>query len=305
MLSAGRSARSARSASVHSHREQAGGGRPGSRETDRRDPPPDEPAEALTTTHDDWSGLQLFARYAYPPNERGYCGPTDHRSLLEYRTAGLVDQGLANLARSFTGPWPYLELMAEKTGAGGPFSRRIVEAYWVGNDLLDEIDVIDFGNAIEERFKPRVGRLWPSMAEAIPGGIPHHSFHVFVTYPWVGLLTQSDRGEPLQILDQCRIRWGRVESVTGDTAVVRSRPLTWDGRRLELGVPRMETATLAVGGLGFTDPLRPGEWVSMHWSWICDRLTPRRLADLKRFSARQLAMTNEGLAHPGPAVVLG
>lgn len=253
----------------------------------------------------EWSGLQLFARYAYPPNERGYCGPDDHMALLEYRTAGVVDEGLAKLAGAFTGPWPYLKLMAEKTGAGGPFSRRIVEAYWVGNELLDQVGTFDFGNTIEDKFKARVGRKWPGMAEAVPGGIPHHSFHVFVTYPWVGLLEENYRGEPLRILDQCRIRWGRVDAVEGDKAVVTSEPLTWDGRRLDLGAPRQETVTLAVGGLGFTDQLQPGEWVSMHWSWICDRLDARQLADLKRFSARQLRMTNEDLAHPGPAMVLG
>jgi hypothetical protein len=253
----------------------------------------------------DWSGLQLFARYAYPPNERGYCGPDDHLALLEYRTAGVVDAGLAELAKAFHGPWPYLKLLAEKTGAGGPFSERIVEAYWVGNDLLEQVEVLDFGNTVEERFRHRVGRNWRQMTEAIPGGIPHHSFHVFVIYPWVGLLTESDRGEPLEMLDQCRIRWGKVEAVEATTAIVNSQPLTWDGKRLELGAPRLETVTMAVGGLGFGKPLRPGEWVSMHWSWICDRLTPRQLADLKRFSERQLMMANNELTHPGPATVIG
>jgi hypothetical protein len=32
--------------------------------------------------------------------------------------------------------------------------------------------------------------------------VPHHSFHVFGVYPWVGLLG-SDRGEtPLHVLDR-------------------------------------------------------------------------------------------------------
>ena len=263
----------------------------------------------MTTTPalvDELSGLQLFARYAYPPNERGYCGPDDHMALLEYRTRGVTDAGLAELARKFHGPWPYLKMMAEKTGAGGPFSLRVVEAYWVGNELLDAIAPADFGNTVEGRFKPRIGnKKWGWMAEAIPGGIPHHSFHVFVTYPWVGLLTESDRGEPLEILDKCRIRWGKVHAVQGEKAVVESQPLTWDGKRLELGAPQLETVTLASGGLGFIGSLKAGDWVSMHWTWVCDRLRPRQLADLKRFSARQLAMTNDDLAHPGPAMVLG
>jgi len=241
----------------------------------------------------DWSGLQLFARYAYPPNERGFCGPDDHLALLAYRTAGVVDAGLAELAGTFTGPWPYLELLATRTGAGGPFSERVVEAYWVGNDLLDRIDILDFGNTVAARFRPATGRRWPGMAAEIPGGIPHHSFHVFVTYPWVGLLAETHRGEPLEILDRCRIRWGTVVTADEGAVVARSEPLTWDGRRLGLGAARVEAVTAAVGG--FDPPLRPGDAVSMHWGWICDRLTPRQLADLRRFSARQLEMTNARL----------
>ncbi|MDQ4039325.1 MAG: DUF6390 family protein [Actinomycetota bacterium] len=29
------------------------------------------------------SGVAMFVRYAYPPNQRGYCGPADTGSLLE------------------------------------------------------------------------------------------------------------------------------------------------------------------------------------------------------------------------------
>lgn len=36
-------------------------------------------------------GPTLFARYAYPPNERGSCGPPQHRTLFEYGAAAEVD----------------------------------------------------------------------------------------------------------------------------------------------------------------------------------------------------------------------
>jgi len=252
-----------------------------------------------------WSGLQLFARYAYPPNQRGYCGPADHGELYDYRTAGAVDAGLAQLAASFHGPWPYLNLMAHQTGIGGPFSTPIVEAYWVGNQILDVIDTGPFGNVIEERFKPRVGQRWQYMAEALPYGFPHHSFHVFVTYPWVGLLEESDRGEPLEILDRCRIRWGQVASVSGSTAVVNSRHLRWDGKQLYLSEPESESVEIAATAPGVEPPVAVGDWVSMHWGWVCERLNRRKLRNLRHYSKRQLDVTNEILSHPGPAIVLG
>jgi hypothetical protein len=247
----------------------------------------------------------LFTRYAYPPNALGYCGPDDSRALLDYGSAGVVDRGLVQIAQAFAGAWPYLELIAGAAGIDDPLDRRVVEAYWVGNGLLDRVDMQLLGNSLMERFRRISGAGWGYLAEAIPvGAVPHHSFHVFGVYPWVGLLG-SDRGEtPLHVLESCRIRWGRVVAAAGDELVVRSRPLTWDGRRLGLGAPRAETVTRSVGGVGFLTDVGPGDWVSMHWSWACDRLSPGQLRALRAFTARQLTITNERVAHPGPAMAL-
>lgn len=43
---------------------------------------------------------------------------------------------------------------------------------------------------------------------------------------------------------------------------------------------------------GFTVGLRPGDWVSMHWGCVCDRLGPAQLSALRRYSARQLGLAN-------------
>jgi len=34
------------------------------------------------------AGTVLFARYAFPPNELGYCGPADPDVLLRHATSG-------------------------------------------------------------------------------------------------------------------------------------------------------------------------------------------------------------------------
>lgn len=257
------------------------------------------------TPPDDGAGLVLFARYAYPPNELGYCGPDDHRALLEYGAAGAADPGLAQLARSFTGPWPYLTLLAGAAGIADPFDRRVVEAYWVGNPLLDDVDMTEFGKTLMERFRPKAGKSWDHLAEAIPAGaVANHSFHVFGVYPWVGLLTSGRSPHPLHQLDRCRIRWGQVVSVSGDRVVVRFQPLAWDGTRLSLGAPEVETVTRALAGVGFVPHLSAGDWVSLHWDWVCDRIDQRQLADLRRYTGRQLEITNHRVAHSGPGMVL-
>lgn len=249
-------------------------------------------------------GAVRFARYAYPPNELGYCGPDAARQLLEQVTAGVDDVDLHRLVRGFEGAWPYLELIAGANGIADPLDSRVVEAYWVGNQLLAHVGPKLMGDSLEDRFKGRAGGAWPRLAETVPvGALPHHSFHVFGVYPWVGLLREGRTVEPLRVLDRCRIRWGQVVSVGIGEAVVRSRPLAWDGRRLSLGAPREEHALLSVDGLGLAGRVGTGDWCALHWDWVCERLEAVQVASLRHHTLRQLAAVN-ATAHPAPAAVL-
>ena len=251
------------------------------------------------------AGASLFARYAYPPNELGYCGPQDSKAVLEYGAAGVVDRGLVELAKGFAGAWPYLETIAGMAGIQDPLDRRVVEAYWVGNSLLEQTNMHDFGNSLVDRFRGRAGTTFGFLAEAIPvGAVPHHSFHVFGVYPWVGLLG-ADRGDiPLHVLQSCRIRWGQVVVVRGEEVDVLSRPLTWDGSKLGFGDPLVETVRGTTGGLGLAPSYTPGDWVSMHWGWVCDRLSRRQLSNLRHFTMAQIDITNNKVAHPGSRAAL-
>jgi hypothetical protein len=243
------------------------------------------------------AGALLFARYAYPPNALGYCGADENRTLLEYGDAGVADGGLVQLARSFEGAWPYLELIAGANGIEDPLDHTVVEAYWVGNALLERIDENTLGSHLEERFRRRAGRAWELLTTAIPdGGVPHHDFHVFGVYPWVGLLRAGDAAEPLRVLESCRVTPGLVRSVAGDRATVDARPLVWDGRSLRLGAPTLRHVSWRRDGLGFLRELQSGDWVSLHWDWICDRLTQRQVGSLQRYTGRMLALANRAAA---------
>lgn len=248
-------------------------------------------------------GALLFARFAYPPNELGYCGPADSQALLEHVTAGESGRGLRRLATGFEGAWPYLELIAGANGIHDPLDARVVDAYWVGNPLLERVGPLALCRSLDERFARRTGRTFERLVAAgSAGGLPHHAFHVFGVYPWVGLLRSGRVDEPLYVLDRCRVRWGRVEALDGDEAVVLSRPLVWDGHRLALGLPRAERARIGVGGLGLATPA-VGDWCALHWDWVCDVLSPGRLAALRAYSLHQLAVVNAA-PFPAPAAVL-
>jgi hypothetical protein len=252
------------------------------------------------------SGALLFARYAYPPNELGYCGPDQSRQVLQQTAAGVDDPDLRALLRGFDGAWPYLELIAGSAGIPDPLDPRVVEAYWVGNDLLGSVGIPALGRSLAERFRPRVtASAWSALCEVVPAGaVPHHSLHVFAVYPWVGLLRSGRVDEPLRVLDQCRIRWGHVVDVFGATALVRCAPLAWDGRALALGPARIEQVRVRADEGGLVGELNPGDWCALHWDWVCDRLGPRRLAALRRWTRHTLDLVN-AQHHPAPLAVLG
>ena len=252
------------------------------------------------TTSPASAGPLLFARYAYPPNARGYCGADDPATLLERTAAEAVDVDLRRTLRTFEGAWPYLELIAHASGISDPLHADVVEAYWIGNQLLHNVDPRAMADSMEDRFKPLLGHRWSPLGEASgDGALPHHSFHVIGVYPYVGMLRTGVVEQPLRVLDGCRIRWGRVVEAGPQRAVVRVQPLLWDGHHLHLSHPRLETVTTAHSGLGLSRPLVPGDWCSLHWDWVCDRLTPSQVRRLRGYTVRTLAVANQA-----PATVL-
>lgn len=239
-------------------------------------------------------GPVLFARYAFPPNSHGFCGPADHGEFFEYGVAGVDAGGLRAMSQQFAGAWPYLQLIASATGLSDPLDHRVVEAYWVGSPRLDQVSPLAVGNSMEDRFRYLTGAKFSNLtAGVLAGGVPHHSFAVFCIYPYTGLLTDRRKAKhALTVLDRCRIRWGRVLTVLGDHVVVESQPLTWDGRRLELGPVQTETVVQSLDGVGMVGSVQVGDWVSLHWEWVCDRLTERQVTYLRRYTQRHLTIVN-------------
>lgn len=253
------------------------------------------------------SGAVTFVRYAFPPNYHGACGPPQSQTLFEYGARGVVDGGLRHMATQFTGAWPYLELIAQSAGIEDPLDSRVVEAYWVGNRLLDQVGPRRLGDSMEERFRRLTGRQFGGLVEAAQvGGMPHHSYHVFCIYPWVGLLGDDRRhAQALTVLERCRVRYGRVVAVFDDSLTVESQPLLYDAGRLYLGPPRTETVERTLNGVGLVEEFAVGDWVSMHWEWVCDRLTPRQLAALRHYTRLHLDVVNRRLERPAALTALG
>jgi hypothetical protein len=228
-------------------------------------------------------GALLFARYAYPPNELGYCGPAGSSALL---LADDPDE-IARRARQFEGAWAYLEFLARVAGVDDPLDEAVVAAYWVGGDLLSRASSSDLVDFLRSRFAGQIGGTW---LEAGGRALAHHSFHVFEVYPWAALLRRTGNPAAISVLDRCRIRTGTVRQVHGETATVSCRPLVTasDGSLVE-GPARNETAAWSAEGRTLLAGLAPGDRVALHWDWVCDVLTDSQIARIEGYERRQLA----------------
>ena len=217
--------------------------------------------------------------------------------------AGVVDRGLVQLAQAFAGAWPYLELIAAGCGIRDPLDHRVVEAYWVGNDLLDQVPVTEIGDSMQDRFRHRAGSNFPFLAEGRAGrrgAAPQ--LRGLLRVPWTGLLGDDRKAKhALMVLDRCRIRWGKVTAVAGRPGHRRVPAAVLGRRLLTLGEPATETARLALDGSAIAHGIGAGDWVSLHWDWICDRLTQRQLRALRGFTLRHLDLVNHRVEHPGTA----
>lgn len=241
-------------------------------------------------------GALLFARYAYPPNALGYCGPAGADAMLSPDATEEIERR----ARQFEGAWAYLQVIAERSGIADPLDERVVEAYWLGNDLLDNVEPAWLVDQLRHLFRGQLGGSWQ---QASTRAKPHHSFQVFEVYPWAERLKPDPDARAnrvaVDILDRCRIRTGRVLEVLDEQALVESHPLVWDGGHLTQAGPTEEMAAWSVGGSTLLVGLSSGDRVALHWDWVCDVLTEEQVRRVEETELRQLQSL--GLS-AGPAV---
>jgi hypothetical protein len=233
------------------------------------------------------TGAVMFARYAFAPNDLGFCGPAGSTALRSGTEAEI-----RAAARRFSGAWPYLQVLARLAGVADPLDEQVVASYWHGGGVGARVDPREFGAELLAVIGPQAGPYWAHLTDdLLDEAAPDHAFHVFGVYPWTRLLGRGMDEQPMHVLDSCRIGWGTVVDPGEETARVETRPLVLADGVPALGAPEVRTVAVEHEGHARVPDLAEGDLVALHWGRICDRLTPEQVGDLERSTARQLAAT--------------
>ena len=236
-------------------------------------------------------GVALCARFSIATNRLQFCGPSDAEPDL-YRaiTTGEGHAEARQHLSRFEALMPYLEAIGRKHGLD-PFDRQVVEAYWVGNSLLDALDAEDFRSLLDALVRRGLPRSFAQhLGEHLPSRpLFHHAFHV--SFVGVGNVTGHVE-TTLANMEACRPAWGTVRARNGSRLTVeRSSWAVRDGR---LVVGPSKTVEVSFDPRVLPE-VRVGAEVALHWDWPALQLEATQRAALEEYSRRSIESANEAL----------
>lgn len=241
-------------------------------------------------------GTLRCARYAFGPNRLHYCGPDRNTQMFANITESAPDPDLTHILTQFETMYPYLRHIALAAKIADPLDARVVEAYWIGNALLEKVDKRLFYTHLRDdlRLKDKLGASSFALVEEKigRGAVPHHSFHVLDIWKRTG---HVERAHTVESMDACRISWGEVTKVAGPFISVSVAPILYKEGKLFLGEPEVRTFTRQLESDYDIEQLKKGDFVTIHWGIICERVMPRQVAQLKKYTLRHLKLANETL----------
>lgn len=222
------------------------------------------------------SALQFNSRFTLPPNSLGYCGKD---SAPEKFKACVIDgccDGVADELKHFIVLYPYLRTLSKITGRS-KFMKKVMESYWLGNDLLNEVKDSDYFILLDFFEKQGVPEWLVAELRKTPPKrfIPTHLFQVL--HVGVGRASGSVPYN-IETINNCMIRWGKVTAVdmAGLCATVELNSLEKVGEGYGLTKISGEYPFIA----GFLPGLKVGDTVTVHWNLITKVLTKTEVAKI-------------------------
>jgi hypothetical protein len=237
-------------------------------------------------------GLRLASRFSSITNRLRYCGPKD-----AYKDFYLLLSGKKYDRKKITehfikyeGLYVYFKALSEKHNLD-IFDYRVVEAYWLGNELLDGFsrdELRDILNGLTQRGLPK--EYAETLSVKLPFNMnPHHSFNVL--FVGVGKTTGSVPTN-LLTMNKCSISVGKVHEITQRQLVVSVNPLVMHEELLSYGKPEIQYVE---HDELFTPKLKKGDMVALHWDFACKILEDKEADNIVKYTQKNIESLNAAL----------
>lgn len=241
-------------------------------------------------------GVEIAARFGSITNHLKYCGPSDfsiaYKKYLGKKTPENADK-LKKTITHFEGHYPYLEQIGKENNLD-PFDYKVCEAYWLGNELLENVGKEAMQKTILHGLtgsgKMHIEKA-QGLAEKLPLGIlPHHSFHVYYIKFITGKVNWN-----LYNADRCRVPYCKVITVGEKEADVLYRPILFGLGKYIFGEEIARKISLQEGNLRVMDAIKAGDWIATHWDVGIWKLDSREKSNLEKYTKRNIDAINKSL----------
>lgn len=230
-------------------------------------------------------GLKLAIRYSIVPCHLGLCGPlndAEKKDLDDFlKDKKIAIKKIIKILEKIKDAHKYCQKIAKENDIEDMYDYRIIEAYWLGNSLLSKLN-----------------NKW------------YHNFHVYQ----VAVLA------PAKLRDTCRISWGQIIEVNPPTfsrdiesyeenlkssppPAIRPQNILKGGRiKKDKNILIVEYEPIVKQGEKFVfakekkkkrvswdkkilpENIKIGDYISIHWNTAIEKLSKKRLANLKRYT---------------------
>lgn len=234
------------------------------------------------------NGIELNIRFASKPNELEYCGPNcAHSNFSKYLKRKQNSKEIEESLKKFEALPVYLNAIAKKHGLD-MFDYKVAEAYWIGNELLDDFDSKDMEDIINSlvnrgMLRSEGERLKKNLTK---GFTPHHIFHVF----YIEIGKTSGKIEPLfRFKEKCRPSYGKVKEILDDKLIVSRIPILMNNDKYSLGNEEESEVNYVKSWL---PQIKQGDCVAVHWDSAILRLDNEQVRNMDKYTKEFLDRLN-------------
>ncbi len=220
-----------------------------------------------------------------PPNRLGYCGPAESWKVFQKFISNPNEENAATAQKQlkhFTALFPYLELIADANSLK-PFDLDVIEAYWTGNSLLENVSYSEIQKTIlsfQNFGLPK--SIAEKKASQLPKQmLPNHCMHVL----YINFISQKVK-PIVQNLSNCLVQWAKVIDETPKEIRAKGIELFQEAGQLKL--KEKEKTLQNPFGL----KLKTNNFITVHWDNAIELVSKECQKKLESYTFKNIEMVD-------------